>query len=285
MTTEYPEILICPICKRVLNQLNKQHIKNHNMSINDFQILYPNYPLVNLQRHQSLQAAALIRSKKSYKTTAVANRLFNINEAKKREIIYLKSPNHCNNCNTILPYKRKKRKYCDNPECKKIAVSIGHKHVSTAGKQKQIDILNKHRYKTFNIDFIATHPIFNSKGQLELMSLIQKQFPQYNWQSGGHFNIGNKLYKSLDIYCKVNNLIIEYDGIYHFKNVYGNLERVQMKDKQLELFCQNTNWKLIRINEKTFLNKKDECLNIIYNMINNYETIDKINKIYLLSEI
>jgi very-short-patch-repair endonuclease len=79
-------------------------------------------------------------------------------------------------------------------------------------------------------------------------------------------------------------LIIEYDGIYHFKNIYGNLLQVQQKDNQLEKWCKENKWKLIRINEKTF-NNVPNILNNIFQMIQNIPQLKTITKIYTIPEI
>lgn len=132
--------------------------------------------------------------------------------------------------------------------------------------------------------------IFSSKGERELIELIKDRFPNIKWSSGGGTNIGkdlndNIVRKAHDLYSKELKLIIEYDGMYHFKDIYGNLSLVQFKDKLLEEYCIINGWKLIRVNEKTYHKMKWEIIDKIVDMINNIETMDQITKLYIIPEL
>lgn len=58
---------------------------------------------------------------------------------------------------------------------------------------------------------------------------------------------GNMLY--FDFYVPTYNLLIEFDGIHHFKPVYGEekLRQQKAKDKIKDRWCAKRNWPLLRI--------------------------------------
>ena len=193
---------------------------------------------------------------------------------------------NCINCGGLLECAR--NSYCRKPACRFIAQSIGG--TAAAKHQKTEEFKNARR------QCVLANPAwtvncgkpwskrFNSKGELELKRLIEARFPNHKWQSGGNHKIGNGLNKAHDIYCTELKLIVEYDGIYHWKDVHGNLKLVQAKDKQLELFCKENGWKLIRVNEKT-VKKIPLIVETIFNMIENLDSIPAVVKLYLIPEI
>lgn len=126
---------------------------------------------------------------------------------------------------------------------------------------------------------------FSSKGERELLGIIKENFKDYKWQSGGLWNIGNSMYKSIDIYCRDLKIIIEYDGIYHFKDIRGDLSKIQEKDTRLNNWCVETGWKIIRINEATYRSsKRKEAIDMIFHLIQNYDTIESVNILYWIPE-
>lgn len=58
---------------------------------------------------------------------------------------------------------------------------------------------------------------------------------------------GNMLY--FDFYVPKYNLLIEFDGIHHFKPVYGEekLRTQKVKDKEKDRWCRQRDWPLLRI--------------------------------------
>jgi hypothetical protein len=58
---------------------------------------------------------------------------------------------------------------------------------------------------------------------------------------------GNMLY--FDFYVPKYNLLIEFDGIHHFKPVYGEdkLLSQKAKDKEKDRWCRKRDWPLLRI--------------------------------------
>lgn len=280
--------ITCPICQRSMKDIGSKHIKTkHNLTIKQFKIQYPNQPLLCPELLKQKQNAANIRATKSYKTNSNATKKYIAKKLQIKIDIYNLNPKKCKNCNDTLPYtssiKNSKRSYCKKPECQFIAHSIGGHAASKipriAWKTNPKWLQNSGTIKSKN-----QKKRLSSKGERKLLKLIKEKFIQYKWESGGHHYIGNNIYKSHDIYCKELKLIIEYDGIYHFKNIYGNLLQVQQKDNQLEKWCKENKWKLIRINEKTF-NNVPNILNNIFQMIQNIPQLKTITKIYTIPEI
>lgn len=202
---------------------------------------------------------------------------------KKQKLIdeYLKNPTLCKYCNNPLPYDKRKSKFC-NRSCSshyngqhmshetkerisKSVIQFRIEHPEIANKWSSSHITNKH---------------FNSKGEKELLNTIQNQFPQFNFTCGSLRKIAERTYKSLDIYSNELKLIIEFDGIYHFKNIYNNLDQVQLKDKLLEEWCITNNWKIIRVNEITYINQKEKLLLTLFEMITNYQSLPSVSKLY-----
>jgi very-short-patch-repair endonuclease len=196
----------------------------------------------------------------------------------------------CVNCHKTIVEATTQMQYCKDKACQSVAHSFGGKKVWQMHRQKLIKALKEMpRSEAWIASQGRTdHPnqkrFFTSKGEEALKLLIKQRLPQFKWSSGGLHNIGNGLRKSLDIYCKDIKVIVEYDGIYHWKNVYGNLEDVQKKDRQLEQFCSDNGWKLIRVNEQTY-KKVPLIVETIINMILNHTQLPSVVKLYLIPEI
>jgi hypothetical protein len=65
------------------------------------------------------------------------------------------------------------------------------------------------------------------------------------------------------MYSDKLKICFEYDGIWHFKDIHGQLERKQYKDKLLKKWCKVNNYKLIRLDEECFINP-EQVANIVY---------------------
>lgn len=67
------------------------------------------------------------------------------------------------------------------------------------------------------------------------------------------FNIRWKKFEGVllnpDLWSKKLKVVIDYDGIWHFENIHNQLEEKQRKDRILKKFCEENNYRLIRIDE------------------------------------
>jgi very-short-patch-repair endonuclease len=92
---------------------------------------------------------------------------------------------------------------------------------------------------------------FNSKGEIELREYLKAALPEYKFTTGMLSGAGS----NPDIWSKEYKVVIEYDGIWHFKDIKGQLADKQEKDKRLEDWCIENKWRCIRIKEEVY--KKD----------------------------
>jgi hypothetical protein len=104
---------------------------------------------------------------------------------------------------------------------------------------------------------------FSSKNERLILEHFKNTYIDDIWTSGaGLIHNGKRL--SRDMYSKKLRICFEYDGIWHFEDVHGQLADKQLKDRLLEDWCILNNWRLIRIDEMSFKNIK-QIEDLIYN--------------------
>ena len=82
---------------------------------------------------------------------------------------------------------------------------------------------------------------------------------------------------SRDLYSNKLKISIEYDGIWHFENINGQLLNKQKKDMALEDWTILNGWRLIRIKEDLYkIDKKLWLDRLIESVYNSSEQIIKI---------
>jgi len=119
--------------------------------------------------------------------------------------------------------------------------------------------------------------LFSSKGEREIVKYFKTNFPNDEWTFGGHLSCKD-VFISRDLYSNKLKVCIEYDGIWHFKDINNQLEGKQYKDKCLEEWCIENDYKLIRIKEEVYQSDKDLYTRKIVDAV--YEGEDKIIKFY-----
>ena len=97
---------------------------------------------------------------------------------------------------------------------------------------------------------------FTSKGEEEVKRFFKINRPEDEWTFGGGIK-HNSLIIVRDLYSKKLKVCIEYDGIWHFKDIKGQLENKQKKDKALEQWCIKNDYRLIRIDEDLYKQDKE----------------------------
>jgi len=143
---------------------------------------------------------------------------------------------------------------------------------------------------------------FQSKPEIKLYEFLAalKEFC-FKRNQFVHSNlISNKSSKKqLDIGDKQKRIYVEFDGVFHFKPIFGDdkLSLIQQKDSQIEEHILKHNWTLIRVSydqyraSSTIKNKiksdssyfKQECLDKIIEILNSkIPGIYKIGDAYLL---
>lgn len=98
---------------------------------------------------------------------------------------------------------------------------------------------------------------FTSRGEIKIREYFKNNFKEDEWTFGGCLKIDENLYISRDLYSKKLKINFEYDGIFHFKNIYGQLENKQLKDNKLEEWSIKNEWRLIRISDDIFILDED----------------------------
>lgn len=110
---------------------------------------------------------------------------------------------------------------------------------------------------------IVNKKIFSSKNERFIVKYFKDNFASDDWKSGGCLNYNDtKLVR--DMWSDKLKICFEYDGIWHFKDIHGQLESKQFKDKLLEIWCIENNYRLIRIDEELFENVH-QIVDFIYN--------------------
>lgn len=97
---------------------------------------------------------------------------------------------------------------------------------------------------------------FTSKPEREIVSFFKTNFIKDEWKSGGNLKISEGQYMSRDLYSDKLKVCFEYDGIWHFKDIHGQLDKKQLKDKLLYDWCLKNNYRLIRVDEDKFVDLK-----------------------------
>jgi len=118
---------------------------------------------------------------------------------------------------------------------------------------------------------------FSSKGEEEIKYYLKENHKLDNWTSGGGFKYKDKIL-TRDIYSNDLKIIVEYDGVWHFKDIHGKLEEKQTKDRLLEEWVIVNDWRIVRISDDLYRKEKEKYLEILINSI--YNRLDKVIKIY-----
>ena len=118
---------------------------------------------------------------------------------------------------------------------------------------------------------------FTSKGEEEIRDYIINKYKSDGWTFGIK-KINGELSLIRDLYSDKLKVCFEYDGIWHFKDIHGQLKEKQEKDILLENWCKNNRYRLIRIKEDVYKQNKSEWLSKIENEI--YNGKDQLVKFY-----
>lgn len=130
-------------------------------------------------------------------------------------------------------------------------------------------------------EFINRHRKIHSKRELEIVDLLQNKFPEDNWKQGPITD--RPLYETIinpDLYSDKLQIVLEYDGIWHFKDIHNQLQRKQEYDRLTLYWCQKYDYRLIRIDYELNLTD-EEIIDIIYNSDENLELCNSNKYNYL----
>lgn len=119
--------------------------------------------------------------------------------------------------------------------------------------------------------------IFSSKNERAIVKHIKEQYPNDGWKNGGKLVLKDGTFLARDLWSDKLKVCFEYDGIWHFKDIHNQLKKKQTKDRLLEEWCKENNYRLIRVDENNYQDVK-QIENLIYN---SKEQIIKVGNRYL----
>jgi hypothetical protein len=119
--------------------------------------------------------------------------------------------------------------------------------------------------------------IFTSIGEKEIRNFFIKNFPNDGWTFGGRIIFKDESIVR-DLYSDSLKVMVEYDGIWHFKDIKNQLVMKQKKDLLMEEWVLLNDWRLIRVKEEIYKSDKEKTIELIKNLI--YNSSEKIVKLY-----
>jgi very-short-patch-repair endonuclease len=113
---------------------------------------------------------------------------------------------------------------------------------------------------------MSTSRRFTSKNEVIIRNYFMEKYPDDQWTFGAGLIVeGETIVR--DLYSKKLKICFEYDGVWHFKDIHGQLAKKQLKDSLLEKWCIENNYSLIRIDEDKFNKSSLSMLdNIFYSL-------------------
>jgi len=164
---------------------------------------------------------------------------------------------------------RKKEKYFCSTKCSHTRVFSDE--VKETLRRKSIELWKDPEYAARIIkNNTLQQKRFSSKGEEELRNRINEIF-ENKFTFGGALKVGKDIYFSRDCYSEELKVCIEYDGICHFKDIWGQLAEKKMKDKLLKKWCKKNGYLLIRVKEEVYKQNKELIINSIVNDINSFD--------------
>lgn len=146
--------------------------------------------------------------------------------------------------------KKKEHYYC----CRACANSRGSRSdefKSLVGKKIKDKWNDGHYDESSARNHLKLPKQFSSKTEREIVKYFKEHYPNDNWTHGGGLKFSG-VQLSRDLYSNKLKICVEYDGIWHFKDIHGQLDRKQLKDKLLEQWCKENDYRLIRIDEEAY---------------------------------
>lgn len=127
--------------------------------------------------------------------------------------------------------------------------------VRTEEFKKAVSIRIKEQWTKGTYDNIeySNNKMFTSLAERNILDYFKKEFPNDEWTSGGSIK-HNEIRLVRDMYSNKLKVCFEYDGIWHFKDIHGQLIDKKKKDTALEEWCIKNKYRLVRVQEGFFSN-------------------------------
>ncbi len=185
---------------------------------------------------------------------------------------------NCAKCSSLITVEyregRKKTNYYCSRSCANSRVRTESFKTLVSLKIKTL-WKNGHYDNTSRLSHLKNSKLFSSKNERIILEYFKSYYPLDEWTSGGGLKIDNKQI-SRDMYSTKLKICFEYDGDWHFIDIKGQLKLKQEKDALLEGWCIENNWRLIRIDERSYKNV-NQIESLIYN---NNDQIVKVGNRY-----
>jgi predicted nucleic acid-binding Zn ribbon protein len=181
---------------------------------------------------------------------------------------------YCLSCNMQI---FTKNKFCGH-SCSAIynnsRRTVNRSYMTTEWRQNISD-KNKQNWLEGKLTY-SNKRLFSSKKEREIVKHFKEKFVSDEWKSGGRLKLAENVFLSRDMWSDKLGICFEYDGIWYFKDIKGQLKMKQYKDALLEEWCVKNNYRLIRIDENHFKNVSQIEL-LVYN---NTQQVVKIGERY-----
>lgn len=189
----------------------------------------------------------------------ISNAILAVNAKRKGDLIDVETA--CEKCAKSFIFKTYEKQYKHKRFCSiQCANSRTHSNETKDRISSTLSVSIKKKWENGDYDNVQ-YKNFSSKAERSILSYLKENYPNDEWTSGGTLKIEDELI-SRDIYSNKLKICIEYDGVWHFKNIHGQLELKQKKDKLLNVWCTENNWKMIRISE-TYWHEHNKDFQII----------------------
>lgn len=134
----------------------------------------------------------------------------------------------------------------------------------TVAVKKKISSALQKRYQNLSIEekikrvtgSTCGKRIFRSKGEISLLKLLKRSIPHGDFTYGGAISYNGNII-SRDIISTKLKVGIEYDGIWHFKDIKNQLKQKQFKDRLYEEWITKSDYRLIRVTATNFSKNLD----------------------------
>jgi len=194
--------------------------------------------------------------------------------AKKPIVVFKKK---CENCGEKFESLRDK-KCCSTYCASRLAYQHVNKNNISKGMKRHIKENPDHPW----IQPWKSEKRYTSQNEVKIREYFRLNFPNDDWTFG---TLCHYKWTQLnpDLWSKKLRVVFEYDGIWHFKDVHGQLKRKKLKDKLLEKWCKKNSYRLIRISDDEFLKHGfDHWIKILKNEI--YFGTSFVKKYYAMTD-
>jgi len=180
----------------------------------------------------------------------------------------------CSNCQGVFQVEEREKQFPKKEKyfCSRSCANVRHHSEETKQKiRKETSIAIKKLWRDpvyIHKTLSAANSIFTSKGEVEVREYFRSNFPNDDWTFGGNLRY-NEYPLVRDLYSNKLKVCIEYDGIWHFEDIHGQLEGKQKQDFALEQWCIENGYRLIRIKEDVYYTDKEQWINNLVNEVYN----------------